>query len=53
MENIVILLLLLIAVGLAITPTIKHFKGQGGCCGGSDYKPRKKKLNKVIQKKNI
>ncbi len=53
MENVVILLLLLIAVGLAITPTIKHFKGQGGCCGGSDYKPRKKKLNKAIQKKTF
>lgn len=53
MENAVILLLLLIVVGLAITPAIKHFKGQGGCCGGSDYKPRRKKLNKVIRKKTF
>lgn len=53
MENVVILLLLLIVVGLAITPAIKHLKGQGGCCSGSDYKPRRKKLNKVIQKKKF
>ncbi|MGN1175298.1 MAG: heavy-metal-associated domain-containing protein [Roseburia sp.] len=51
MENFVIICLLIIAVGLAITPTIRHFKGQGGCCGGSSYKPKKKKLKNVVQKK--
>lgn len=29
---------------------MRHFKGQGGCCGGGgDYRPKKKKLAKVIQ----
>ena len=42
MENFIIICLLIIAVGLAIIPTIRHFKGHGGCCGGSSYKPKKK-----------
>lgn len=53
MENFIIICLLIIAVGLAIIPTIRHFKGHGGCCGGSSYKPKKKKLKRVIQKKNV
>lgn len=53
MENFVIICLLIIAVGLAITPTIRHFKGHGGCCGGSSYKPKKKKLKNVVQKKTF
>lgn len=53
MENFIIICLLIIAVGLAIIPTIRHFKGHGGCCGGSSYKPKKKKLKRVIQKKTF
>ena len=53
MENFIIKCLLIIAVGLAIIPTIRHFKGHGGCCGGSSYKPKKKKLKRVIQKKTF
>lgn len=34
------LCLLIIAVGLAVTPTIRQFKGHGGCCGGGSYKPK-------------
>ena len=26
----------------------KHFKGEGGCCGGGSYKARKKKLGSVV-----
>lgn len=26
---------------VGIRTTMKHFKGQGECCGGSSYKPRK------------
>ena len=48
MENFIIICLLIIAVGLAIIPTIRHFKGHGGCCGGSSYKPKKKKLKRTF-----
>lgn len=45
MENIIIIAILGAIFAMAIKETIKHFKGQGGCCGGgSTAKPRKKKL---------
>ena len=53
MGNLVIICLLIIAVGLAVRPTIQHFNGHGGCCGGDSYKPKKKKLKKVVQKKTF
>lgn len=49
MTNIIIVIILLIMVTFGIRETIKHFKGEGACCGGSSSKPKKKKLkNKVI-----
>ena len=53
MENVVIIVILLIAVGYGIYATIRHFQGKGGCCGGSSYKPRVKKLDQVIAKKTL
>ena len=46
-----IIILFIIAVGIfAIIGSVKHFRGEGGCCGGSSKKPRKKHLkNKVIK----
>ena len=38
---------------IGIRSSIGHFKGQGGCCGGSSYKPKKKKLSKVIDTKTF
>ena len=36
-------------VVIGIVNTVKHFEGQGGCCGGSgSYKPRKKKLPSTL-----
>lgn len=35
MENLVIVIFLIIVVLIGIKSTMKHFKGQGGCCGGS------------------
>lgn len=50
MTNIIIVVILLIMVAFGIRETIKHFKGEGDCCGGSSSKPKKKKLkNKVIR----
>lgn len=34
MENMIIILILAVLVIYGIAATIKHFKGEGGCCGG-------------------
>lgn len=44
MTDIIIVGILVIAIILGIAPTIKHFKGKGGCCGGGDIPKKKKKL---------
>lgn len=54
MENLIIILILLVAIGYGVFSTIKHFQGKGACCGGgSSYKPRKKKLEQVTAKKTV
>ena len=53
MENVVILGIMAIVVVIGIVYTIKHFKGEGGCCGGGSYKPKKKKLAKVLYEKTF
>lgn len=42
-----------IAVVIAIGTIKNHLKGQGGCCGGGSYKPKKKKLEQIIEKKEF
>lgn len=52
MENVLIIGVLAVIALLALRSAAKHFRGQGGCCGGgSDYKPRKKKLKQVTATK--
>ena len=34
MENLIIVAVLLVLVAYGVSATIKHFKGQGGSCGG-------------------
>lgn len=49
MSTVIIILILVVIVILSIKSSLKHFKGQGGCCGGSDSrKPKKKKLDNPI-----
>ena len=51
---IVAIIVVLIAVGIASGK--KHFKGEGGCCGGGSGEPVKKqtkKLNDVIGQKVV
>lgn len=49
MGNIIIGVILLVIAFFAVRASIKHFKGQGSCCGGSD-KPEKKKLDGKVVK---
>lgn len=36
MANIIIVLIIVIIGLLALKSSLKHFKGEGGCCGGGD-----------------
>lgn len=53
MENFIIIALVLVAAAGGIFSTVKHFRGQSGCCGGGDYKLKKKKLAKVLYQKTF
>ena len=52
-ENVILIVLLTAAVAVGIWYTIRHFKGEGGCCGGGSYRPRKKKLSHVTGEKTF
>lgn len=50
MTDVIIILILVVLLGFAVKSSIKHFKGQGACCGGGSgqvktKKPKKKKLD--------
>ena len=48
------IVILLIAVGaIAVKSALKHFKGQGGCCGGGDYQAKRRKLKTVVWEKTF
>lgn len=50
----IIIAILVVLLFVGIRSTVKHFARKGGCCGSADYKPKKKKLSKVLfQKKFI
>lgn len=51
MENVIIIGIVVVLAAVGVVYTVKHFKRQGGCCGGGDYKPKKKKLTSVRYKK--
>ncbi len=53
MENFIIIAIILVVAAVAVRSTAKHFRGQGGCCGGGSYKPKKKKLPQVICRKSF
>lgn len=42
MENIVIIGVLAVIVVIGVVTGRKHFKGEGGCCGGGTYRENKK-----------
>ena len=48
----VVCILVLIVVG-AVISSAKHFKGEGGCCGGGSVKVRGDKIKDVVAVKTI
>ena len=54
MENYIIIGVIAVIVVIAVISSVKHFKGEGGCCGGgSSYKPKKKKLAGIRYQKTF
>lgn len=51
MTDYIVIAILVVVLAIGIYSTVKHFKGQSECCGGSTYKARKKKLDNVVAKK--
>ena len=43
MADIIIVLIVIILLGLALKGSIKHFKGEGPCCGGGSGNSKKAK----------
>ena len=47
MENVIIFGIIAVLILIEIRSGVKHFKGEGGCCGGgSTVKTKRKKLKK-------
>ena len=53
MEDFIIIAILAAAIAVGVFFTVKHFKGEGGCCGGGSYKPKKKRLSGVKYQKTF
>ena len=54
MSTVIICIALALIIIFAIVNSAKHFRGEGGCCGGgSDIKVKKKKLANVKETSNF
>lgn len=54
MENIIIIGIVVVMILIGIRSGMKHFRGEGGCCGGSaPAKKQRKRLKNVIAKKTV
>ena len=53
MTDLIVIVIVAAAVAIALRATSKHFRGEGGCCGGSTYKARKKKLSTIMRKRTV
>lgn len=53
--DLIIILIVIVCIGFAIRASIKHFKGEGACCGGggSDIVSEKKSLSGPILGKKV
>ena len=52
MSDVIIIFIMVILIIVGIRSTVKHFKGEGGCCGGgSSVKVKRKKLKQVVKQR--
>lgn len=52
MQDLIIIVLLVVLIGMGVFSTLQYFKGKGGCCGGGNTYVSKKKLKHVRKIKN-
>ena len=53
MENTIIICVIAAVVAAAALSARKHFKGEGGCCGGGTYKAKSRKLKSKADEKTF
>ena len=53
MTDYIVIVIIVVIVLLALRSSLKHFRGEGECCGGGTYKARKKKLGSVAAKRTV
>lgn len=55
MGTFIVVVIILMVAAFAFRSSLSHFRGEGGCCGGSNKlkKNRKKRLKKVLNEKYI
>ena len=53
MENYIIIAIIAVLVLFGVRWSVKHFKGQSGCCVGGGYKAKKKHLKNIVEKKTF
>ncbi len=54
MADFVIVGILIILIIIGIYSSVKHFKGEGGCCGGGySVKVKKKRLKQVVKQRTV
>lgn len=51
MKDFIIIVIIAAVVALSLYSTVKHFRGEGGCCGGGGYRIKKKRLKNICRKK--
>lgn len=53
MVDFIIISIIAVVAVISVISSIKHFKGEGGCCGGGGYKPKRKKLANIKYQKTF
>lgn len=53
MTDVIIILIIAAAVGAGVIYTVRHFKGEGSCCGGGTYKAKPRKLKSKADEKTF
>lgn len=53
MKDYIVVAVIVVLAAVGVVYALKHFKGQGGCCGGSHYRTKKKKLPRVLYRKTF
>ena len=54
MGNIIVIVVIVVIAFFAVRSSMKHFKGEGGCCGGGgDVKIKPKHLDTIVATKKL